>query len=277
MFAPLNATARENELRCVVLKEPLKAVPMHWHDEYELAYAESGDFSILVEGTEYRITEGNVILIPGGEKHFYYADDRCQVTIAIFSVPVKGERLLDRLSEMDRTTLGWNDQDRDYIRQMVHQIEIGAACRDPLVNEIKTISGIYSVLACFADDSVNSRADAHRVEKDRIMERIEVVLKHIAENYSNEISLPAAAGIAGYVPTYFSRVFKEATGLTFYDYLTSYRIAMAERLLLDKEARSIVEIAALSGFGSVKTFDRVFKERKGISPLRYRKKGLSAR
>ena len=35
---------------------------------------------------------------------------------------------------------------------------------------------------------------------------------------------------------------------------------------------SIAEVATKCGFNSVKTFDRVFKENFGVSPLKYRKK-----
>ena len=59
--------------------------------------------------------------------------------------------------------------------------------------------------------------------------------------------------------------------MTFYSYLTMYRIAVAELKLVSTD-KSINEIALSSGFGSVKTFDRIFKDKLGTSPLRYRKK-----
>ena len=84
------------------------------------------------------------------------------------------------------------------------------------------------------------------------------------------ISLPSAAEASGYVPTYFSRVFKTCTGMTFYDYLTVYRIRKAEIQLVNTND-SVSSIASASGFSSVKTFDRVFKEQIGTSPLKFRK------
>ena len=58
--------------------------------------------------------------------------------------------------------------------------------------------------------------------------------------------------------------------MTFYSYLTAYRVAIAEQeLVLTND--SISDIAVSAGFGSVKTFDRIFKEKLSTSPLKYRK------
>ena len=56
------------------------------------------------------------------------------------------------------------------------------------------------------------------------------------------------------------------------EYILSTRIVMAENMLLNDDA-SVTEISYACGFSSTAYFSRVFKERKGETPLSYRKNG----
>ncbi|TKG90676.1 hybrid sensor histidine kinase/response regulator [Puteibacter caeruleilacunae] len=64
---------------------------------------------------------------------------------------------------------------------------------------------------------------------------------------------------------------KALTGLTPVEYIRLHRLKEAARLL-KQTSSSVGEITEQCGFGSSKTFSRVFKEQFGISPLQYRKK-----
>ena len=57
--------------------------------------------------------------------------------------------------------------------------------------------------------------------------------------------------------------------MSFYDYLNKERIQVAEKLLLNPEL-SITEVAFRSGFSSISTFNRVFKNSKNCSPTEFR-------
>ena len=58
-------------------------------------------------------------------------------------------------------------------------------------------------------------------------------------------------------------------GISFSEYLRQKRVGMAEELLIHSK-QSIQEIAIASGFGSVATFNRVFRDARGCTPSRYR-------
>jgi AraC-like DNA-binding protein len=73
----------------------------------------------------------------------------------------------------------------------------------------------------------------------------------------------------GITDTYCSRYIKKRTGLTFTDYLTGVRIGKAEELLR-KTKKTVTEIVYETGFGSVQTFNRVFKKKKNLTPSEYR-------
>lgn len=78
------------------------------------------------------------------------------------------------------------------------------------------------------------------------------------------------AGLVGYSPDHFSRLFKQAFEQSPHQYVLSRRIDRAMALLRD-EALSIAEVAAACGFSSQGHFTTVFKQRTGTTPGAYRK------
>ena len=70
-------------------------------------------------------------------------------------------------------------------------------------------------------------------------------------------------------PYYFSKLFKEDTGVNFIEYLTSVRIQEAKRLLLDGE-RSIKDICIEIGYQDPNYFSRIFKKHTGVTPTEFK-------
>ena len=70
---------------------------------------------------------------------------------------------------------------------------------------------------------------------------------------------------------YFCKMFKQATGLTFTDYLARTRIEKVKNLLLNPHKR-ISEVAYETGFQSLSQFNRVFRRITGQAPTVWRAK-----
>ncbi|MBI2518626.1 MAG: PocR ligand-binding domain-containing protein [Opitutae bacterium] len=101
---------------------------------------------------------------------------------------------------------------------------------------------------------------------------------YIAEHQHEEISLRQVAGSVNTSAFYFCKMFKQATGLTFTDYLARVRIEKVKNLLLNPHKR-ISEAAYETGFQSLSQFNRVFRKIVGESPTVWRdklKQGKSA-
>ncbi len=105
----------------------------------------------------------------------------------------------------------------------------------------------------------------------QVLDRLHAVFSWVENNYINQITLEQAAERANFSMYHFSRFFKQATGIPFARYLNNYRISVAVNHLLSS-SDPVSEIAFRSGFSSLKTFNRVFKQLKGISPGEFRKK-----
>lgn len=101
---------------------------------------------------------------------------------------------------------------------------------------------------------------------------------YISEHQHEEISLRQVAGSVNTSAFYFCKMFKQATGLTFTDYLARVRIEKVKNLLLNPHKR-ISEAAYETGFQSLSQFNRVFRKIVGESPTVWRdklKQGKSA-
>ncbi|HEX3021454.1 MAG TPA: AraC family transcriptional regulator, partial [Lachnospiraceae bacterium] len=106
-------------------------------------------------------------------------------------------------------------------------------------------------------------------KKIEYIEKFNAVLDFIDNHYMHDITLESVAAFAGFSKYHFTRLFKQYTDATFYDYLSYKRIKVAQDLL-SKPELSITEIAFQSGFATISTFNRIFKRLIGCTPTDYR-------
>jgi AraC-like DNA-binding protein len=90
------------------------------------------------------------------------------------------------------------------------------------------------------------------------------------ERHSSDclFGLGAVAAMCNYSPSYFSRLFSRVYGIPFSQYLASYRVDRAKKLLM-QESMTLHEVARKAGFCSTSYFCSVFKKKTGKSPRQY--------
>ncbi len=86
---------------------------------------------------------------------------------------------------------------------------------------------------------------------------------------ADDLSQGAMARLSGVSKDYFSRIFHSITGMNYTKWLNTVRLEKATELLTDPDL-SLTEVAMHSGFQSISSFNRVFREDKGMSPREYR-------
>jgi YesN/AraC family two-component response regulator len=77
--------------------------------------------------------------------------------------------------------------------------------------------------------------------------------------------------------TYISKHINTEFSCTFSDFVNRYRIEEAKRLLIEDSSKnySLNYISEKSGFGSMGSFMRVFRDFEGITPGKFREKNVS--
>jgi AraC-like DNA-binding protein len=98
---------------------------------------------------------------------------------------------------------------------------------------------------------------------------IQSALGFIYQNFNRDISLSDVADIVNMSETAFSRFFKKNTGNNFSEHVTILRVAEACKLLSDT-TKAITDICFEVGYSNISNFNRKFKERRGMTPSRYR-------
>lgn len=99
--------------------------------------------------------------------------------------------------------------------------------------------------------------------------KITQVLQYINSHYLTDMSLGGISEKFAVSTPYVSKMIKKITGMNFTDYVHELRIDMACSLLVSTHM-SILDVSGESGYGSFKTFSRVFLMKKGMTPLKYR-------
>jgi len=102
---------------------------------------------------------------------------------------------------------------------------------------------------------------------------IEQAKSWIREHLDQEITIKRIADQVYLNPTYFSESFKLQTGETMLDYVTRERIEKAKELLADPKLR-IQDVCGRIGYQDAKYFGRLFKQRTGLTPSKFREQRL---
>ncbi len=100
------------------------------------------------------------------------------------------------------------------------------------------------------------------------------VLLYIQKNYSESINLETLAETFSYSAAHLSVMFKHCTSYSPIDYLIRIRLDKAASLLAETDA-SIRDIATSVGYQDVYYFSRLFKKKKGVSPIEFRLAALN--
>ena len=100
---------------------------------------------------------------------------------------------------------------------------------------------------------------------------IEFVLNYVAEHYREKISFAELADHANISRTYLSMRFKEDVGISFSEYLLSFRLNKAKEILQRDGNISCKEAALRAGYTDYAQFTKMFKKFVGLSPSNYQK------
>ncbi len=103
-------------------------------------------------------------------------------------------------------------------------------------------------------------------------EIVPALLEYIQANLDREVTHAELSRVFSYHKNSINRLLIGATGMSLKNYQISLRLKKAAGLLTHS-GKSVSEIAELCGYQSAVFFSRQFKEKVGITPLQFRKRG----
>lgn len=262
--------------------------PPHWHKEIEIIYVLEGVMDIGLNNQIYTMESGDILLVGMGDVHYFLTS------------PVRSNRIIVQfdLSMVEYVSPAFQDQrfkvpvirkhaatSGEYVRSWpTTEREVHHLLEEQILTlhaeyqrksegyKLAVMARLYDLVAIFL--RYLPMEEVSPLEKNKHLkklDRLEQVFSYVEQNYARPITLQEVSCVANFSVYHFTRFFKETTGMTFLYYLNSYRISKAVKYLA-KTADSITEVAFKSGFDSIKTFNRVFKQFKGCSPTQYQKR-----
>ena len=121
------------------------------------------------------------------------------------------------------------------------------------------------------NDKVNNKQSSNSYS-----DIVEHAIEYLNKNFSNpNVSLNTTAQAISVNQSYLSRIFHKEMGVVFNSYVTTLRLQMAKRLLLNTKD-SVDVVAENSGYNNSKYFINLFKKTEGITPSAYRNQILQS-
>lgn len=99
--------------------------------------------------------------------------------------------------------------------------------------------------------------------------RINKVYNFLKSNYKRKIKIEEVANELNLSEVSLSRLIKKGTGKTFVEFTNELRLGYATRRLIETN-ESVSEICYNCGFNNISNFNRIFKEKQGCTPSKFR-------
>ena len=248
----------------------------HWHTALEIIMPVENYYDVIVNQVTYHIVPGDILLIPPKEIHSLTAPTSGSRLIYLFDITLlmklKGFTGIQPLL-VESLFITYHT-----FPQIYHNLyHILVHIRDEYFskNEYSELM-ITSLLLNFFIQIGYNHIHSHNLflntqppRQREYVQKFNNLLEYIDEHYTENLTLKDVASYCGFSKFHFSRLFKQYTSYTYNDYLNNLIIKAAAEMLADPDL-SITEIAMRSGFSSISTFNRLFKQTKHCTPGEFR-------
>lgn len=250
--------------------------PDHKHDALEIVFCSQGTYTVTVNNEDFKLHEGDIIFVPPMSVHSITAPESGERFIMLFDISFfdyfkSKKEVLDFFSTPRLTGINTSSHIYPLVFSSLNKmISLYFALNE--INEIEIYSELLKIISLMSRSVETDRIE----EEETILTHSEIynkfvrVLSYIETNYSEDLNLETVANTAGFSKYHFSRLFKQYTDSTFYDYLCQKRIIEAKKLLISNAP--VTEVAFQVGFNNLTTFCRCFKKYTGCSPTQYKNK-----
>ena len=244
-----------------------KEFSYHYHDFHKIIVFISGKVTYHIEGKAYHLKPRDILLVSQGAIHKPEIDPSIPYERYIFWIR-------DDISHQELNTCFQKANDRSFnlvradsalqerLKTLLPEIEETLADRHFGDNALKEalftqfmvyINRIFLHTSTFPDKKTYS-SDS----------QVEQLLKYINRNLSENLSIDQLANRFFFSKYHMMRKFKNETGYTIHNYITSKRLLMARSLI--SQGMPVMKAAQASGFRDYTTFVRAYKKQFGKAP-----------
>lgn len=230
--------------------------------DFQILYVASGKTCFFFDGIQQILPAGSIVIFRPGEPQLYkyFGVDQPEVFWVHFT-GFEAEKFLRKHNLWDARVINVTPSSswKNLFRHMIQELQLRKDLYPKLlVNYLEELALLLN-RQVLESNLVNKKANP----------TIEQAIRFFNENYASDIQMNEYAKEHHLSISWFTRCFKQYTGLPPTQYLLSLRIQNAQSLL-ETSTYNISEIASIVGFHDPLYFSRLFKKQIGVSPEHYR-------
>lgn len=220
-----------------------------------------GTFTYIKDGKHITARAGDTVILDCYKPHEYYTNDSFE-SIWIHIAGANSFELFEEVEKTDGNLVKCRDV--NHVKKLLFRIYDSISGVNP-PSELNISLDIYKIFAELLNpQSIKSKSESNYEDS------IQDVKNYITENLNEKLTVQRLANESHMSTSHFSRVFKQQTGFSPYDYVLITRLNKA-KYLLQKTEMSVSSIAYETGFNSESNFICFFTDNEGISPGKFRK------
>lgn len=240
--------------------------PAHIHDAFiEFEIVSKGHMLQIINGKEYKMPAGSIAILKPADCHsLEWSEDAEFITVHFEPDIISKELLYPILKCKENIVYQFRGEEKYKIINNAEQ----------LFNEYEENQLFYKNIVCNLIENIcfSTLRNVNPVSLGvKQISPARKAIMHLETNFMNNPTLNETARYVHLNPSYFSRVFKEETGITYSKFLIDLKLKYAKKLLCETNM-TITDICFNSGFGSLSNFSKYFKSKYEISANEMRKK-----
>lgn len=229
----------------------------HFHANYELIYAMSGQTSFTTNGKADTLNEGEMVLISPYTVHTLEMSGQAKTWVGVFSADFISS-FSDKYKYADFSKFSCSKETEAFLKKNLFF--------EGTPEHFSHIACLYLVCS----ECVRNADFSGELKDASLRYR---VIEYVSQNSDREITMKQTAASLNYEYHYFSALFNDIFDMNFKSFINLFRFEKACRMLADK-SYDMTKIVSMCGFGSIRNFNRVFKSISGKTPSEYRKKSI---
>ena len=238
---------------------------MHTHDTYEIFLFLEGKAVYYVEGTDYPLKRGDLLVMRRNESHYISIDENYPYKRYIINFK---KEIVDQIDPNGELLKPFENREsgklnlyrkKDFLSETYLLLfeKINRCEGNP---NLTLLTNFYPLLNEILI-AYENRLDFNSSGKESLSRSI---INFINTNLTGEISLDDICKNFFISKASLCRTFKKTTGTTVWEYITIKRLTIAYRMI--ESGISANEAAVQSGFSDYSVFYRAFKKAYGTSP-----------
>lgn len=226
----------------------------NYHENIELLYCVEGHGKVVINSNVIDMYKGDLILINSGDIHYTITETQCLTYYCLIVYSDFLKKFGIDVEEIHFDENVTDDCGKTFFEKIIYELSKGL----PYHNVI-AIGEIISYMGYLCR---NHKINRVNTKNDTMIKK---GLIYIRKHYKENLSVDQIASHTGFSRYYFSRQFKEITGMTVTEYIRFIRCRHAYELL-SEENYSVSKAAMECGFTDLSYFTKVFKRQTGILP-----------